>query len=169
MDNHTSTVDNHTSAVDNRNSTVDNHDSTLETITFVGIILSITCLVLHLVIFAATPQLRNLPAMNLASLCVALLLLYTSFIASAFLESPCVELDVTIHYSLMATFCWMVVISFDVWRAIRRSTRDLQLSSGEKIIAHCGRVGRVKVLNVFLREHTSEKSSNLPFNTGGIL
>jgi hypothetical protein len=135
----------------------------------VGIILSITCLVLHLVIFAATPQLRNLPAMNLASLCVALLLLYTSLIARVFLEPPCVELAVTTHYSLLVTFCWMVVISFDVWRAIRRSTRELQLSSGEKIIANCDRVGRIKVLNVFLREHTSEKTSNLPFNTGGIL
>jgi hypothetical protein len=138
VDNHTSTVDNHTSTVDNRSSTVDNrsstvvnHDPTLETITLVGISWTITCLVVHLVIFAVTPQLRNLPAMNLASLCVALLLLYTSLIARLFLDPPCVELAVTTHYSLLATFCWMVVISFDVWRAIRRSTRQLRLSSGE--------------------------------------
>jgi hypothetical protein len=127
----TSTMDNHTSTVANHTSTFVNHDLTLATITVAGTILSITCLVLHLAIFAATPQLRNLPAMNLASLCVALLLLYTSPIAREFLDSLCVELVFTTHYSLLATLCWMVVISFDVWRAIRRSTRDLQLSSGE--------------------------------------
>jgi hypothetical protein len=66
--------------------------------------------------------------MNLVSLCVALLLLYTSFIARVFLEPPCVELAVTTHYSFLATFCWMLTISFDVWR----STRKLQLPSGER-------------------------------------
>jgi hypothetical protein len=110
---------------------VESHDVILENITVVGISLSITCLVLHLAIFLATPRLRNLPAMNLASLCVALLLLYTSLIARAFLEPPCVELAVTTHYSFLATFCWMLTISFDVWRAISRSIKKLQLSSGE--------------------------------------
>jgi hypothetical protein len=97
----------------------------------VGICLSVSCILLHLATFIATPKLMNLPAMNLASLCVALLLLYCSFLAGLFLEPPCVERAVITHYSLLATFCWMLVISFDVWRTIRRSTRKLQRSSGK--------------------------------------
>jgi hypothetical protein len=73
----------------------------------------------------------NLPAMNLASLCVALLLLYCSFLAGLFLEPLCVERAVITHYSLLATFCWMLVISFDVWRNVRQSTRNLQRYSGK--------------------------------------
>jgi hypothetical protein len=87
--------------------------------------------VLHLAIFAVTPRLMNLPAMNLAAFCVALLLLYCSFFAGMFLEPPCVERAIITHYSLLATFCWMLIISFDVWRTIIRSTRKLQRSSGK--------------------------------------
>jgi hypothetical protein len=143
--------------VDNRNSTVESHDFILENITVVGISLSITCLVLHLAIFLATPRLRKLPAMNLASLCVALLLLYTSFIARVFLEPPCVELAVTTHYSFLATFCWMLTISFDVWRAIRGSARKLRLSSGERKNADQVRPGTVKVLRLSIYKHLRRK------------
>jgi ABC-type enterochelin transport system permease subunit len=100
--------------------------------TTVGLCLSVGCLALHLAIFAATPVLRNLPAMNLASLCVALLLLYCSFLSrTAVHHEPCVTLAVVLHYSVLASFCWMLVIAFDVWQAIRRSTKKLQSSSGE--------------------------------------
>jgi FtsH-binding integral membrane protein len=88
--------------------------------------------VLHLAIFVATPRLMNLPAMNLASLCVALLLLYISFLVGMFLKPPCVELAVITHYSLLATFCWTLIISFDVWRTIRRSAIKLQIFSGKR-------------------------------------
>jgi hypothetical protein len=166
VDNHNSTVDNHNSTVDNRNSTVDNHDSILNIISVFGISFSITCIVLHLAIFLATPRLRNLPAMNLASLCVALLILYTSLIAGVYLEPPCAKLAVTTHYSLLATFCWMLAISFDVWRAIRRSTRNLQLPSGERKYADRARCVRVNVLRLSMRENDYEESFNTPQNTG---
>jgi FtsH-binding integral membrane protein len=87
--------------------------------------------VLHLVVFVSTPRLMNLPAMNLAAFCMALLLLYCSFFAGIFLEPPCVEVAIVTHYSFLATFCWMLIISFDVWRVIRSSKRKLQVSSGE--------------------------------------
>jgi hypothetical protein len=100
--------------------------------TIMGLSLSVGCLALHLAIFLATPLLRNLPAMNLASLCVALLLLYCSFLARmAVDDQQCLVLALTIYYSMLATFCWMLIISFDVWKAIRRSTKRLQFSSGE--------------------------------------
>jgi hypothetical protein len=106
-------------------------DSNLEYITIVGLSLSVGCLALHLAIATATPRLRNLPGMNLASLCVALLLLYCSFLVRVLGDLPCVALAVVIYYSLLATFCWMLIISFDVWKAIRMSTRTLHVSSGQ--------------------------------------
>jgi FtsH-binding integral membrane protein len=118
--------------VDTRNSIVESHDSILENITVVGISLSIICLVLHLAIFLATPRLRKPQDMNLASLCVALLILYTSVIAGVYLEPPCVELAVTTHYSFLAAFCWMLTISFDVLRVIGKSMRFQRLSGERK-------------------------------------
>jgi hypothetical protein len=107
-------------------------DLALRYITIVGLCLSVGCLGLHLAIFLATPLLRNLPAMNLASLCVALMLLYCSFLVRmAVDDQQCLVLALTIYYSMLATFCWMLIISFDVWKAIRRSTKRLQFSSGE--------------------------------------
>jgi magnesium-transporting ATPase (P-type) len=149
VDNRNITLDNHNITLDNHNITLDKHNSALAITTVVGISLSITCLVLHLAIFLATPRLRKLPAMNLASLCVALLLLYTSFIARVFLKPTCVELAVTTHYSLLATFCWMLAISFEVCRAIRRSTRKLWLPSGERKYVDRERRVRVNVLRLY--------------------
>jgi hypothetical protein len=112
---------------------VDKRDAGLKYITIVGLFVSLGCLVLHLAISAATPRLRNLPSMNLASLCMALFLFYSSFLVRTVLDGlPCVKLAVVIYYSMLATFCWMLVISFDVWNAIRSSTKNLQLSSGEE-------------------------------------
>jgi hypothetical protein len=94
----------------------------------------VACLALHLAIFTATPQLRNLPSTNLASLCVALSLLYCSFLVRmAVDEESCVALAVIIYYSMLATFCWTLVISFDVWKAIRRSTKKLRFSTGQSL------------------------------------
>jgi hypothetical protein len=70
--------------------------------------------------------------MNLASLCVALLLFYFILLVRIALDGvPYVELDIAMYCSLLATFCWMLVISFDVWHAIRMSTKKLQSVSGE--------------------------------------
>jgi hypothetical protein len=145
---------------------VDKEDSTLGYISIVGLSVSVGCLVLHLAISAATPRLRNLPAMNLASLCVALLLLYCSFLVRTLLdELPCVELAVVIYYSTLATFCWMLVISFDVWNAIRRSTQKLQLSSGEKkkLMQRMSKFSSKETLSGFLPPH---KYSNHPQKAG---
>jgi hypothetical protein len=70
--------------------------------------------------------------MNLASLCVALLLFYSALLVRITLgDVPYVGFEIVMYYSMLATFCWMLVIAFDVWNAIRKSTRNLQLFSGE--------------------------------------
>ncbi|XP_069695616.1 uncharacterized protein [Periplaneta americana] len=107
-------------------------DEALGYITVVGISLSVVCILLHLGVFIATPKLRNLPSMNLASLCLALTMLYICFLANGFLQPPCKVLAVATHYSLLTTFSWMFIISFDIWRTIRRSTSKFHISSGSK-------------------------------------
>ncbi|XP_033609013.1 uncharacterized protein LOC111868619 [Cryptotermes secundus] len=124
-------LENHTSIQDADEE--DKRNSILNYISLFGLSVSVACLVLHLAISSGTPRLRNLPAMNLASLCVALLLFYFILLVRIALDGiPHVGLDIAMHCSLLATFSWMLVISFDVWNAIRRSTKKLQLSSGMK-------------------------------------
>ncbi|XP_033609011.1 uncharacterized protein LOC111868622 isoform X2 [Cryptotermes secundus] len=133
----------------------DKEDVIMEYITLVGLSVSVACLVLHLAISSGTPRLRNLPAMNLASLCVALLLFYCSFLVTRVVDDlPCVELAVVRYYSLLANYCWLLVISFDVWNAIRRSTKKLQLSSGTKwkrfaVYSAFGWVGPILIITFF--------------------
>jgi hypothetical protein len=116
----------------------------------VGLSVSLGCLALHLAISAATPRLRNLPAMNLASLCVALLLFYCILLVRIALDGvPYVKLDIVMYYSLLATFCWMLVIAFDVWNAIWRSTKRLQSSSGENLHRECVNTSVNKILTCF--------------------
>ena len=99
-------------------------------ITNTGLAISVVSLVLHLVVFFATPKLMNLPAMNLASLSTSLLLLYCCFISSEFTVPPCAALAVIMHYSLIASFTWMLVIAFDILKTIRDSVRSLKTNSG---------------------------------------
>ncbi|PSN42081.1 hypothetical protein C0J52_13013 [Blattella germanica] len=114
------------------NSTIGDSGMGMDTLTLVFLSISIFFLVLHLIVFFATLRLRNMPSMNLASLCISLLLLYCCFIANGFLEPPCMVTAVAMHYSLLASFAWMFIISFDIWRAIRASTIKLRTISGSK-------------------------------------
>jgi len=112
------------------------HDPVLQYITMVGLSLSIIFLTVHLSVFIATLKLRNLSSMNLASLCLSLLFLYATFIISGFQKprsTSCVVIAVLIHYSLTASFCWMLVIAFDIWRVVRQTTTRLRVLSGRKL------------------------------------
>jgi hypothetical protein len=106
-------------------------------ITVIGVSLSILFLVLHLSFFAITPKLRNLSSMNLASLSVSLLMMYCSFFVGYYLRNSgllCVVLAVILHYTLLASFCWMLTIAYDINRALRQATTKLLLTSGNAIL-----------------------------------
>lgn len=106
-------------------------------ITVIGVSLSILFLVLHLSVFAITPKLRNLSSMNLASLSVSLLVMYCSFLVGFYLRNsgvPCVVLAVIIHYTLLAAFCWMLTIAYDINRVLRQTTTKLQLTAGNALL-----------------------------------
>jgi len=102
-------------------------------ITVTGVSLSILFLVLHLSVFAITPKLRNLSSMNLASLSISLLVLYCSFFMGSYLKNStmlCVVMAVIIHYTLLASFCWMLTIAYDINRVLRQTTTKLLLTRG---------------------------------------
>jgi len=106
-------------------------------ITVIGVSLSILFLVLHLLVFAMTPKLRNLSSMNLASLSVSLLVMYCSFFVGFYLRNsgvPCVVLAVIIHYTLLASFCWMLTIAYDINRVLRHTTTKLLLTTGNAFL-----------------------------------
>lgn len=105
-------------------------------ITLVGLSLSIGFLILHLFAFGLTPRLHNLSSMNLACLSVTLLLVYCSFFGSVSLKEtgiPCVSIAVIIHYSLLASFFWMLTIAYDINRVLRVATTKLLVSTGKTV------------------------------------
>jgi hypothetical protein len=106
-------------------------------ITVIGLSLSILFLVLHLFVFAMTPKLRNLSSMNLASLSVSLLIMYCSLFVGPSLSDydvPCVVLAVLLHYALLASFCWMLTIAYDINRVLRQTTTRLMLTTGNNVL-----------------------------------
>lgn len=113
-------------------------------ISAVGIGVSIVCLVVHLIAFILLKDLRNLSGKNLASLCFALLMAYTSFaLANALENTVCIVNAVITYYFFLAAFSWMLIMSFDVWRSLKIATKELRVSSGKQwrkffIYSACG-------------------------------
>ncbi|XP_073956039.1 G-protein coupled receptor Mth2-like isoform X2 [Choristoneura fumiferana] len=91
---------------------------------FVASALLISCvfLVIVLIVYALLPELRNLCGLILMSyvaslfggfLMLATLQLVT--IAEENTDGVCFGLTITIYYFFLASFCWMNVMSFDIW------------------------------------------------------
>ncbi len=120
--------------------------------TVVCLTFSSLCCVLHIGATLLAPELRkNLSGNNLLSLTLALLGGYISFIIAMFakpeekedtLDVSCLALAAFIHYFFTASFCWMLVISADVWRTLRRATTKLRLAAG----VHWGRFATMSVV-----------------------
>ncbi|KAK3882671.1 hypothetical protein Pcinc_012967 [Petrolisthes cinctipes] len=96
-----------------------------------GLGLSCLCLLLHLTAFIFTPYLRNLPGKCRASLSLSLLGAYISFLVGSATRphtTQCFVLAVTMHYSFLASLCWMKVMAFDVWWSLRLARKELRVS-----------------------------------------
>ncbi|XP_069690478.1 uncharacterized protein [Periplaneta americana] len=109
-------------------------DGVMRYVSLLGLGLSVVCLALHLGAFLVSPSLRNLSGKNLASFCAALLVAYITFIAAEFLEvggAACTLAAVVLYYTLMASFSWLLLMAFDVWRTLRLSTVHLRVVSRE--------------------------------------
>jgi hypothetical protein len=51
---------------------------------------------------------------------------------------PCIVVAVVIHYTLLASFCWMLTIAYDINRVLRQSIAKLLLATGNNFqFIHC--------------------------------
>lgn len=100
-------------------------------VSYIGISVSIISLFLHLAVFCVVPSVRNLPGCCLASLSLSLLLAYLCFIGASIspTKKHCPGLGAAIYYFFLASFFWMNVVSFDVWRSFRAVIKELRVSS----------------------------------------
>lgn len=109
--------------------------SVMRIVTFIGLAVSIIGIILHLLAFAINSALRNLSGNNLASLCVALILAYVSFIVGLLVQVggiTCKIAAVFTYYSFMASFSWILIMAYDVWKTLRMSTVHLRVVSRER-------------------------------------
>ncbi|XP_014781527.1 uncharacterized protein LOC106877197 [Octopus bimaculoides] len=101
-------------------------------ITLVGLVISIPALAITIIVYLCIPDLRTLPGKLLISLLSALFVAELLFLISSQVTTStvlCKSLAVVMHYSFLATFFWMNVMSFDAWHTFSGLT---QLRSKEK-------------------------------------
>ncbi|XP_069955164.1 uncharacterized protein [Cherax quadricarinatus] len=88
-------------------------------LTLIVLLLSLTGLALHIIIFLLVPRYRNLPGKNLFCLSCCLFVAHLIFLTgmrATFNHEVCVFIAATLHYFWLASFCWMNVMSVDVCR-----------------------------------------------------
>lgn len=87
-------------------------------VTFVVLILSLLCLLAHITIYILLPKFQNLPGRNLFSLSCSLFTAYLLFLVGAQVagsQGMCMLVGLSLHYFWLASFCWMNVMSLDVF------------------------------------------------------
>ncbi|XP_029641322.1 uncharacterized protein LOC115216263 [Octopus sinensis] len=85
-------------------------------ITLVGLVISLPALAITIIVYLCIPDLRTLPGKLLISLLSALFVAELLFLISSQITKStvlCKSLAVVMHYSFLATFFWMNVMSFD--------------------------------------------------------
>jgi len=95
---------------------------------------SLVCLLIHLLVTILAPELHNLSGKNLASLSLALIGFYITFMLNMFIlkisEISCLILGLAMYYFILASVSWMFIIGFDVARTVKLATTQLRLTSG---------------------------------------
>ena len=92
-------------------------------ISYVGIGLSIVCLLLVLITYSLFKELRTLPGVNLMNLCLSLLAVHSMFMVAGAtrIRLPCRSIAVLLHYFNLSSFVWMSLIAFDTYRTFSRT------------------------------------------------
>lgn len=95
--------------------------------TMVALCCSLFFLICHLIVFTFVRRMQNLGGKNLASFCLALILVYGNFLAGDFVQgSMCVMVAIFTYYSFLVAFACMLTMSFDVWKTFWNTTRKLR-------------------------------------------
>ncbi|XP_063624837.1 G-protein coupled receptor Mth2-like [Cydia splendana] len=92
-----------------------------------GLLVSCVFLLLVLAVYALLPELRNLAGLILMACMATYFAFFFIRIVHVFgnesevlLTNGCVALTIIFHYLTISTFCWMNVMSFDIWWTFRR-------------------------------------------------
>ncbi|XP_076332587.1 G-protein coupled receptor Mth2-like [Tachypleus tridentatus] len=104
-------------------------------ITFVGLGISILCLMLHFIILLYIPYFRNTAGRNLASLVLSLLVAFSAFLVGevGFISpSDCNRVAVVTYYFFLASLFWMNVLALDVFRTIRLGAKEFRVVRGKQ-------------------------------------
>lgn len=102
-------------------------------LTYAGLGVSVVFLLMHLAVFAALPDMKNLSGKNLASFCVSLVCSYAAFAAGNWLTGPaCYAGAAFTYYAFLTSFAWMLVMGFDCWRTLRLATVKLRVTAGRQ-------------------------------------
>ncbi|XP_014781525.1 G-protein coupled receptor Mth2 [Octopus bimaculoides] len=104
-------------------------------ITYVGLIISIPALAITIIVYLCIPDLRTLPGKLLVSLLSALFVAELLFLISSQVTTftvLCTSLAIIMHYSFLATFFWMNVMSFDAWHTFSGLTQLRSKGKGTK-------------------------------------
>lgn len=98
------------------------NDVALVVISYVGIGISIVCLLLVLITYSLFKELRTLPGVNLMNLCFSLLVAHSMFMAvgATRILLLCRSIAVLLHYFYLSSFVWMSIIAFDTYRTFSR-------------------------------------------------
>ncbi|XP_065579142.1 uncharacterized protein LOC136039387 isoform X1 [Artemia franciscana] len=90
-----------------------------------GLVISLICLAVHIMVYSFLPKLRNMPGKNLLSLSCALFMAQMLFLTGIDKNSDkgvCVVVGLSLHWFYLAAFFWMSVMSFDICRTFRSKT-----------------------------------------------
>lgn len=101
------------------------HDSINEYATTIGLIVSITSLVLTLMTYAIFPRLRTEAGKITICLVSSMLLAQSMYLIIDQMEDNyhlCKWFAVLSHYFLLTSFCWMNVMAFDIYRTFSKKT-----------------------------------------------
>lgn len=111
-----------------------NFDKAESLLSTIGLIISIVSLTVTFIIYVCfAQQLMNTPGKILICLIIALWMAQLLFLLSAQVQGIhglCTAFAVAIHYFFLAAFCWMNVISFDLWMTFSNTFGRSGSSSG---------------------------------------
>ena len=106
-------------------------DKTQGVLSFIGQVISLIALTILFVTYMLFPSLRNLPGKCVMNLILALFvahLLFVVGIGQTGDHTVCMAIAMVMHYCFLASFFWMNVLAFELWRTFTRT----ELQNNEK-------------------------------------
>lgn len=107
-------------------------------LSFIGQVISLVCLTLHMAVYVVFPQLRNTPGKILMSLVFAIFLgqlLFVVGVDRVELQEFCTMVAILMHYSFLASFFWMNVMAYDIHKTFG-STKLKIGQKGNQLLAY---------------------------------